>query len=285
MKTFFSKPTLVMGARGNVGSYVLDRLLAAGLPVRASARRPEPGQFPIGLDVRAADLTDAASLRLAFDGVGQVFLYANHNGVQGVIDSARTAGVERIVLMSSGSVIHPTSTGNAITEQHRAVEAAFAAAVDLKVVPIRPLVLASNALWWARSIRANGSLALYQPDALTAPIHERDIAAVAISALTGNELPSVSGLLTGPERISQRAQVAIIAMATGQEVKVLELSRSEAIEQFVRYMPMGEAEAVLQFIDDAAAGSSPATGMVEQLLGRPAIDFKTWTLDHIADFS
>ena len=285
MKALLCKPTLVMGARGNVGSYVLDQLVAAGLPVRASTRRPEPGQFPLGLDVRAADLTDAASLRSAFDGVGQVFLYANHNGVEGVVDSARAAGVERIVLMSSGSVIHPTSAGNAITEQHRAVEVAFAAAVDLKVIPIHPLVLASNALWWARSIRANGSIALYQPDALTAPIHEWDIAAVAVSALTGNELPSVSGLLTGPERISQRAQVAIIAMATGREVQVLELSRSEALEQFVRYMSMGEVEAVLQFIDDAAAGNSPATSTVEQLLGRPAIAFETWTRDHIADFS
>jgi uncharacterized protein YbjT (DUF2867 family) len=285
VKTFLSKPTIVMGARGSVGSCVLDQLVAAGLPVRASARRPEPGQFPAGLDVRAADVTDAASLRSAFDGVGQIFLYANLDGVEGVVDSARAAGVERIVLMSSGSVIHPSAAGNAITEQHRAVETAFAAAVDLKVIPIRPLVLASNALWWARSIRANGSLALYQPDALTAPIHERDIAAVAVSALTGNESPSVSGLLTGPERISQRAQVAIIAMTTGREVKLTELSRSEALEQFVRYMPMGEAEAVLQFIDDAAAGNCPATGMVEQLLGRPAIDFTTWTRDHIADFS
>jgi hypothetical protein len=120
------------------------------------------------------------------------------------------------------------------------------------------------------------------PDFVAGPL---DIAAVAVSALTGNELPSVSGLLPGPERISQRAQVAVIAMATGRDVKVLELSRSEALEQFVRYMPMGEAEAVLQFLDDAAADNSRATGTVEQLLGRPAIGFETWTRDHIANFS
>src|SRR4051812_14702856 len=159
-----------MGARGNVGKLVLEQLLAEGVPVRASARRPEPGQFPDGVDVFAADLTDPVSLRPAFEGAGQVFLYANHEGVDGVIETARAARVERIVLMSSGSVIHPTSAGNAITEQHREVEAAFAAASDVPVVPIRPLVLATNTSGWAHQIRATAGVALYQPDALTAPI-------------------------------------------------------------------------------------------------------------------
>src|SRR4051812_18723109 len=109
MSSSSRKPVLVMGAAGSVGAHVLTELLDQGVPVRASVRRPEPGRFPAGLDVRAADLTDPASLDRAFDGVGAVFLYANHRGVQGVIDSARNAGVERIVLLSSGSVIHPSS--------------------------------------------------------------------------------------------------------------------------------------------------------------------------------
>src|SRR3954468_6493209 len=142
-------PVLVMGARGSVGRHVLAELMARGVPVRASARRPRPGQFPDGVDVRAADLTDPASLAPAFDGVERVFLYANHQATRGVVNTARAAGVKRIVVMSSGSVVHPTSRGNAITEAHRTVEEAFAAAADLTVIPIRPLVLASNALNWA----------------------------------------------------------------------------------------------------------------------------------------
>src|SRR5262249_23199884 len=152
---------LVMGARGSVGKLVLEQLVAQGVRVRASARRPEPGQFPDGVDVFAADLTDPASLRPAFEGAAQVFCYANHEGVDGVVEAARGAGVARIVLLSSGSVIHPTSVGNAITERHRAVEAAFTAASDVLVAPIRPLVLATNALGWAHQIRATASLALY----------------------------------------------------------------------------------------------------------------------------
>ncbi len=57
MSSLDLKPTLVMGARGSVGAHVLAELLAHARPVRASARRPEPGQFPVGLYVRA-DLTE-----------------------------------------------------------------------------------------------------------------------------------------------------------------------------------------------------------------------------------
>lgn len=275
------KPTLVMGARGSVGAHVLAELLAHGRPVRASTRRPEPGLFPAGLDVRAADLTDPRSLDAAFDGVGQVFLYADHDGVHGVIDSARNAGVERIVLMSSGSVIHPTSRGNAITETHREVEEAFAAS-GLTVVPIRPLVLATNALDWSYSITASRSVALYKPDAATAPIHERDVASVVIAALEGHE--GVSGLLTGPTRLTQREQVGAIATTVGAEIAVHELAREEAIAQLSRFMPEPEALAVVQFLDDAASGNSPATDTVESILGRPALGFEAWAAEHAGDF-
>ncbi len=230
-----------------------------------------------------ADLTDEASLGPAFEGISQVFLYANHEGVDGVIEAARVAGVARIVLMSSGSVIHPSSAGNAITEEHREVEEAFAGS-GLSVVPIRPLVLATNALAWAWSINVDRSVALYKPEALTAPVHERDIAAVAVAVLSGDDSAEVSELLTGSERLSQRDQVRAIAAATGKDIAVTELSRDEASSRFARVMPSTEAEAVLQFLDDAAAGNSPATATVSRVLGRQAIAFDVWAADHAGEF-
>lgn len=250
MSSLDLKPTLVIGARGIVGSQVLAELLDRGLPVRASARQPEPERFPAGVDARAADLTDPRSLDAAFEGVGQVFLYANYDGAQGVIDSAQNAGVEQIVLMSSGSVIHPTSRGNAITEEHRQVEDAFAGS-GLTVMPIRLLALATDALSWSFSIEASGSLALYKPDAATAPIHGRDIASVVVAALDGRD--DVSGLLTGPARMSQREQVAAFATA----IVVDELTRDDTIAQLSQFMPGYEALAVVQFLDDADAEYFP----------------------------
>jgi len=125
-------------------------------------------------------------------------------------------------------------------------------------------------------------VSLYQPDALTAPIHERDIAAVAVAALAGND--DTTGLLTGPTRLTQRDQVAAIAVATGRDIAVNDLTRADALAQFSRLMPAGEAEAVLQFLDDAALGNSPATDTVEHILGRTAISFDVWAADHTVDF-
>lgn len=279
-----SKPTLVMGAGGSVGRHVLAGLIARGVPVRASARKPVPSRFPDDVPVVTADLTEPESLAAAFRGAGQVFLYANHPGVQGVIEQARRAGIEKVVLMSSGSVIHPPSAGNAITEEHSAVEEAFASATDLTILPIRPLVLATNALSWSHPIKAGAGLSLYAPDAATAPIHELDVAAVAVEALTGAEGHAVSALLTGPVRLTQREQVAVIAEATGREVVVRELDRSAALEQFMRFMPQAEARAVVQFLDGAADGNSPATSAVADIVGRPATSFQQWAADHAADF-
>lgn len=275
------KPVLVMGAGAGIGALVLADLLAAGAPVRASARRPEAGRFPSGVDVRAADLTDRASLERAFDGVGQVFLFANRAGVEGVIDSARDAGVGRIVLLSSGSVVHEPSRGNAIAEEHREVEEAFAAS-GLDVVPVRPMVLATNALGWARPIAAGAPLALYRPEAVTAPIHERDVAAVVVAALRGTE--GASAMLTGPESLTQAEQIAAIGRATGRDVELRALDREEALVHYGRFMPAHEAEAVLMYLDDAAAGRSPRTDAVRRILGRPATGFDAWAEEHADAF-
>ncbi|QXJ23223.1 NAD(P)H-binding protein [Actinomadura graeca] len=279
------KPVLVVGARGNIGRCVLAQLLDERRPVRVSARRPGKVRFPGGVEVFAADVTEPASLRPAFEGAGRVFLYADHGSVDGVVREARAAGVERLVLLSSGSVIHPTSAGNTLTERHRRTEDAFAAAPGPPVVPIRPLVLATNALGWAYLLRTTGSVPLYRPDALTAPVHERDVAAFACAALTGAVTPALSGMLTGPVRTSQRDQVAVIGRVVGEPIPVRELSRPDALARFSEFMPVEDAEAVLRFLDDAAAGNSPATTAVEDVLGRPAIGFEQWAADHADDFS
>lgn len=285
MSSLTIKPTLVMGARGSVGRHVLGELIARDEPVRASARKPEPSQFPDGVDLLAADLTDPASLDVAFEGAGQVFLYANHEGIDGVIDAATAAGVDKIVLMSSGSIIHPTSAGNAITEEHREIEDTFAAAVGVTVIPIRPLVLATNTLGWAWPIKGTGTVPLYKPNAVTAPIHERDIAALAVAALLGDDAAGVSDMLTGPNRLSQRDQVAAIGTAIGKELTVVEQTRDEAFANLSQFMPADEAGAVLQFLDDADAGNSPATSTDHDVLGRAPLGFDVWAADHATDFS
>lgn len=140
--------TLVIGARGGIGRHVVDQLLAVGEPVRASVRDPRSGaDLPAAVDVVTADLTRPDTLRPALDGVRRVFLYAPPASAEGFATVAAEAALERVVLLSSGSVLLPGMEHNAIAQEHRAVEAALSDA-GLPWTPVRPLVLASNSLRW-----------------------------------------------------------------------------------------------------------------------------------------
>jgi len=280
--------TLVVGARGHIGRSVLDLLLDAGEPVRTSSRNPGNAHLPADVEVVTADVSNPDSLRAALDGVNRVFLYAPSPGstdLPAMVRVLQEAALDRTVLLSSGSVLLDWTAGNAITEHHRAVEQAFAGA-DLAWVPIRPLVLATNDLNWAGAIRAGRPVGLVHPGARTAPIHERDIAAVAVAALTGAVASELAcGMLTGGELLSQRHRVALIAEALGRPIDVHELTEGEARASFGHGNDPEEVEAILAFIRDAAHDGSPATTMVEQVLGRTPLSYTHWVSEHAIDFT
>jgi uncharacterized protein YbjT (DUF2867 family) len=270
--------TLVIGARGSVGRHVLHGLRAAGEPVRASVRDlATAGDLPAGVPVVAADLTRPDTLKAALNGIDQVFAYAE--GAPVFAAAARDAGIGHVVLLSSGSTLLPWAHDNAITREHREAEHALSAA-GLRCTPIRPLVLAGNALAWQHSIRRDGVVRVTHPDHVTAPLHERDIAAVAVAALLDPSRPDLSGLLTGGELLSQRDQVAQIAAAAERPIRVEELTEAEAAEHFARFMPADQAEAILEFIRH----ESPRTTTVEQILGRPPVTFQQWADDHASSY-
>ncbi|WP_158104049.1 NAD(P)H-binding protein [Amycolatopsis pretoriensis] len=276
--------TLVIGARGSVGRHVLDQLSGAGEPVRASVRNPASAALPAGVPVVAADLAAPETLPAALAGVRQVFLYATASGTAAFAEAARTAGVEHVVLLSSGSVLLPSARGNAVAEHHRDVERILETS-GLRWTPIRPLVLANNALGWASSIRDAGVVRLPHPEAATAPIHERDIAAVAVAALRDPGREGVSDLLTGGALISQRRQVDVLAEATGQPIRVEELTPAQAQEHFERFGPPEIAKSIVEFIAAAARGESPKTDTAQRVLGREPLTFAQWAAEHAGEFA
>jgi uncharacterized protein YbjT (DUF2867 family) len=277
---------LVTGARGGIGREVLAQLLARGASVRASVRDPAAADLPAGVPVVAADLTRPETLPAALDGVRQVFLYSLSDGIGGFVKAAEVAGVEHIVLLSSGQVLMPEPAPgvlNAIGEEHRAVERALADS-DLRWTPVRPLVLAANALHWARAIRADAPVRLLYPDALTSPVHERDVAAVAVAALDRVRDEAVSAVLTGPSLISQRQEVDLVAQAVGRPVQIEEMSEEQARAYLRRFMPPHFADATVDLRAAARDGGSPATETVVRVLGRPPLPFAQWARDHVAEF-
>ncbi|MBY8859269.1 NAD(P)H-binding protein [Nocardia sp. CA2R105] len=275
--------TLVTGARGFVGSGVLTRLLEAGEPVRASSRNPEPGEFPDGVQVVRADLTDPSTLPAALAGVTKVFLYAHPDTAVEFAAAAVAAGVQHVTLLSSGTVLQPNAERNPIAVRHMTVEKAL---VDsgLPHTFVRPGYFATNSLRWT-SIRTERVFRTAFPEATTSPVHERDISDVAAHALLHEAGTSASHSVLGPGPITQRDQIAAIADALGEPVQLEQVDVETYRAELLAELPPFLADMFIQF-RGVVPNPSPeiAVDSVPDLLGRPALSFAEWARDHAADY-
>jgi uncharacterized protein YbjT (DUF2867 family) len=275
---------VVFGARGSVGRHVAAGLRAAGEQVRVTSRNPAAAGFPPDVQAMAADLERPETLPAVLDGAGKVFLYAKPRGIGGFADAAKAAGVQHVALLSSGAVVNSDAEHNPIAREHRAVEVAL----EQSGIPwtfIRPGMFATNTLWWwGRSIRAEGVARAPYPDAQSAPVHEKDMAALAVTALTqpGHERRAYT--LYGPQSLTQRQLAGQIGDAIGRPIRFVELSVDEARAELGKTIPPIGVEAFLRYW--AASNGKPATvsTIVGEVTGQPAHTFAQWAEDHAADF-
>ena len=112
---------LVVGATGQLGTAIIDRLVGMGRPVRALVRPNSPREFPAdGVELAFGDLRDPASLTAACRGIATVVATANvvvprsaggFADVEGVgyahlLEACKAEGVRRIVFMSTDQTPH-----------------------------------------------------------------------------------------------------------------------------------------------------------------------------------
>ncbi|MYU33172.1 MULTISPECIES: NAD(P)H-binding protein [unclassified Streptomyces] len=276
--------TVVFGARGNVGRNVAAGLLAAGEKVRGTSRTPAAGGFPSTLDVVPADLERPETLPPVLAGADKVFLYAKPEEIDAFVAAARTAGVRQVVLLSSVSVVMGTAEQNPIARMHRTVELAIERS-GLDWTFVRPGMFATNALWWwGESIRSEGVVRLPYPDAQNAPVHEKDMAALAVTALTEPGHSQQAYTVHGAESLTLRRQVEHIGEALGRPVRVETVSVEQAREEFAKKAPASVAEALLAMWAAADGVPAPVSVIVERITGRPAHTFAQWVADHADDF-
>jgi len=144
-------------------------------------------------------------------------------------------------------------------------------------------MFAANARsWWAPQIRAGDVVRWPNANAPTAPIHEADIAAVAVSALLDVRHNSADDVLTGPQSLTQREQVEIVGDVIGRSLRFEEISPEAARQELGFPLP-----AVNMLLNAwAAAIGQPAlvTSTVADITGNPARSFQNWVIDNIGEF-
>ena len=200
---------LVIGATGNVGRQVVSQLLATGVQIRALARNPDAAGLPPQVEVVRGDLTVPETLDACLDGIDTVFL------VWTAPPAAVAAALERIAkharrivfLSSPHKTPHPFfQQPNPVAALHAEIERMIETS-GLQWTFLRPGMFAANALsWWAPQIRAGDVVRWPYVAAPTAPIHERDIAAVAVRALCEDGHAGAEYVLTGPQSLTQASR-------------------------------------------------------------------------------
>jgi uncharacterized protein YbjT (DUF2867 family) len=120
--------------------------------------------------------------------------------------------------------------------------------------------------------------------AATAPIHERDIAAVAVRALCNEGHAGREYVLTGPESLIQREQVDIIGEAIGRTLSFEELSPELARRDLLAMVPPSIADMLLSAYAAAVGRPAYLTSTVTDVTGTPARTFQRWAADHAAEF-
>jgi uncharacterized protein YbjT (DUF2867 family) len=283
---------LVTGATGHVGRIVVEQLVTAGVPVRAMTRRPQQARFPDAVETVAGDLTDPATLAPALTGADRMYLFPVARTAREVVALARRAGVGRIVVLSSAAV-----TSGADTSFHLPVERAVEE-LGPEWTHVWPgEFMLNKLLLWGPSIRTEGVVYEPFPEAAWWPVHERDIADVAVAALLQDGHQGKAYDLSGPELITRREQVDAIATAIGREVRLEVVTPEQAREHYRRQGGFAAANAdfLLGFTDYQGNKREPTSvgyptirttkprPTAQHVIGHPARTFAQWAQDHAED--
>ena len=169
---------------------------------------------------------------------------------------------------------------------HADIERLLAAA-GLESTIIRPGMFASNSLlWWAPAIRADGVVRWPYGAAETAPVDDRDVAAVAARTLYEDGHAGGDYVLTGPESLSQAEQVRIIGDVLGRPDHL-----RGAVAGRVPDARRREAGRARSWTCCSTRGprrwERPAyvTSTVADILGSAPRSFRQWVADHASAFT
>ncbi|MEV4050741.1 NmrA family NAD(P)-binding protein [Amycolatopsis sp. NPDC049688] len=250
---------LVTGATGHTGRHVVAGLAAEGVHTRVLVR----GETKPPGDIR--NLAEAA------EGVDAVYLLWPFFTADGIEDALEPLNGKKIVYLSAMSAEDGGVWGD--------VEAAVRKVTDDWTF-LRVTGLATNALAWAPQAKTGVVRAPYG-QARRSVVHERDVADVAVKALTGDHTGQIY-LVTGPEALAQAEQARLIGDALGTPVTWEEQPPEEAIAQLGAHLGAEFAKNAVGYWASLVDEPEPVSLDVARVTGHPARPFGEWAREHFS---
>ena len=281
---------LLVGATGLVGSATLRQLTARGVPMRALVRSAEKAAALAGPGVETVigDLEQPASLDAALEGVTRALLISPLHPRQAewqgnFVEAAQRAGAVHIVKLS-GLGTAPDSQlrsgrWHAQTERH-------ITDAGLPWTYLHPPFFMQNVLRSAAAIATQGVLVAAMQAGKIAIVDARDVAAVAVAALTSDGHAGKTYTITGPEALSFPEIAHKLAVATGRAVTYQDVPLAAMRQEMVATgLPVWLVEVRMEFAMALRDGYAAAvTDTVRAATGQPARTFDAFAREYAALF-
>jgi uncharacterized protein YbjT (DUF2867 family) len=279
----FSREIVVVGATGLLGRHVVDNLIRADRQVRAVSRHSR--SWPPGVTSCPADVRDAEAFRSVLPRAEGIFVNLpptlQEQDLARIGADITEAGIPITVLLSSDLVgFYP---GSFMAASHQREETALRAVLGDSLAVLRPGMLMSNdAAEWSASIRDDGKVITAFPDALEVPIAPVDIAADAVAALTADgHGPHPTRRLLGPQWLSARDRVTVLAEALNRPITIVEASAEEHVALLARRLPEPIARQKVAMRAEAPRSIADCPNLP---LGEERTPYAAWVAANVAAF-
>ncbi len=283
--------TLVVGGTGNVGSLVVNQLLAQGKAVRVLTRSSDKaGTQPEGAEGAVGNLADPPSLARAFQEVEQVMLItalhpdeAAHG--QNAVRAARKAGARKIVFLS---VVLPA---DATHIPHFASKLAVEKAIKesgLAWTILRANNFFQNDLSFREVMLEHG----VYPQPLGAlgvtRVDTRDVCDCAVRALSTSALDGKTVPLNGPTSLTGKDVARIWSKYLGTEVNYMGDDLSQWADSAAMTLPawlVHDLRIMFDYFQKRGLNASPVEMReVEAALGQKPRSFEDFVQETAAEW-
>jgi uncharacterized protein YbjT (DUF2867 family) len=282
---------LVTGATGNNGTEIVKRLTARNVQVRAMVRdRNRASKIAIpNVELVEGDFDRPQTLLGALAGVERAFLLTNSTERAqaqqlAFVDAARQSGVKHIVKLSQFAA--DAHSPVRFLRYHAAVEAAIQAS-GMAYTFLRPNLFMQGLLNFRRAIADQNAFYVAAGDAKVSVVDVRDIAEVAVAALTeaGHERKIYD--LTGPQALTHTEMADRLSAAINRRITFVDVSPEAMRETLLSVgFPVWQADGLLE--DYAHYRRNEAAAVlsgVQDAVSKEPRSFEEFACDYATAFS
>jgi uncharacterized protein YbjT (DUF2867 family) len=281
---------LVTGATGNNGVEIIKCLAARNVQVRAMVRNHDRANAVAvpSVEVVEGDFDRPETLLKALAGVECAFLLTNSSEraeAQQIafIDAARQSGVKQIVKLSQFAA--DANSPVRFLRYHAAVEAALRSS-GIAYTFLRPNLFMQGLLNFRSTIATQSAFYAAAGDAKVSVVDVRDIADVAVAALTESGHEGKTYDLTGPQALTHAEMAESLSAELDRQITFVDIPPEAMGETLLGIgFPVWQADGLLEDYAHYRRGEATAIASgVQDAISRNPRSFEEFAHDYAAMF-